>query len=206
MRKIAILVFCLALAGCTKVETVSNNSTQTNLNSTQTNSNKIAAVSPTIENEIFLKPVKLDTKFNAKQQKYLDKSLPPEVREILEKAEKFELLAKVLKEGETERDTAPFEPNRIAKIIDEKEKKEILEVFYKDAATDDIPYSCYQPHHGIRAVYQGKIVEIEICFDCARFHVKSEFGKFEGAFAHESKKSENIFKKIVESKSIELKQ
>src|SRR6185369_3998378 len=99
-----------------------------------------------------------------------------------------------------------FEPNRIAKITDENEKKEILEVFYRDAATDESPSSCYQPHHGIRAAYQGKIIEIEICFDCSRFYVKSEFGKFEGTIKHESEKSKNVFEKIVEGKSVELKQ
>src|SRR6185369_12974651 len=116
MRQIAVIVLCLALTGCTKVETA--------LNNTQVNSNKIAVVSPTIENEVFLKPVTPNVKFNAKQQKSLNKSLPPKVREILEKAEKFEILARVKKEGDFEGEGQIFEPNRIAKITDENEKKE----------------------------------------------------------------------------------
>lgn len=199
MRKIAVLVFCLALASCAKIGTASNDNKPANLN-------KAAMFSPTIENETLLKPVVPNVKLSAKQQKYLNKSLPPKVREILEKAGKFEVLAEVRGKDENDGEGRTFEPNRVVKIADEGDKKNILEAFYHDAAKEYPPAICYEPHHVIRASYQNKTVEVEICFSCSRFIVRSEFGKFDGTIVRENRKSEEFFNKIVESKSIEYKQ
>jgi hypothetical protein len=171
----------------------------------RTNSDKIAAVSPTPENNILLKPVSPVVKLNAKQQKYLDESLPPETREILEKAERFEVLAEVRKEGEDDGEGMTLEPNRILKVVDGKDKKEVLEAFYFDASREDSPAVCYYPRHLIRAVHQGKTVEVEICFSCSRFIVKSELGKFDGTIVRENRKSEDFFSRIIERKGVELK-
>jgi hypothetical protein len=199
MGKIVIVIFCLFLAGCAKVETATSENTQTN-------SNKTASVQPAAEKEILLKPVAPNVKFNAKQQKYLSESLPPKVREILEKAEKFEILAEVRSENESDGEGMTFEPNRVVRAVEELDKKNVLEAFYLDASREDSPAACYQPHHGIRAVYQGKTVEVEICFDCSRFTVKSEFGDFWGTIVRENRKSEDVFNQIVESKSAAIKQ
>lgn len=198
MKQIAILIFCLALANCAKVETAS-------IANFQNNSDKTAAPTPSAEKETVLKPVEPNIKFTAKQQKYLDESLPLKVREILEKSEKFEVLAEVRGENEKDEDHWSVQPNRIIKIPDENSKKEILEAFYFDASEEDSPAVCYEPHHLIRANYQGKTVEVEICFGCSRFTVKSEFGKFDGTIVRENRKSEELFDEIIKTKSIELK-
>ncbi len=198
MRKLAVLILCLLAANCTKVETASNENTQPN-------ANKTPAVSPTVELIALLKPIKTVAKFNTRQQKYLNESLPPKVREVLEKAEKFEVLAEIRGEGEFDGEGMTFEPNRIVKIADESDKKNVLEVFYHDAAREDSPAVCYEPHHAIRATYQGKTVEVEICFSCSRFFVKSEFGDYEGTIVRENRKSEEFFDNLVKSKSIEYK-
>ncbi|HVE59591.1 MAG TPA: hypothetical protein VNB22_22465 [Pyrinomonadaceae bacterium] len=151
---------------------------------TQTNSNKTVSAQPIVEKEILLKPVAPNVRFNAKRQKYLNEALPPKVREILEKAEKFEILAEV----NNDPDGLDFEPNRVAVITDENEKKEVLETFYFDASEGDYPSACYIPHHKIRAVYQGKTVEIEICFECSKFYVESPFGKYDGGIIRENRK------------------
>jgi hypothetical protein len=196
MRRIAILVFCIFAASCAKVETAANENIQINSNKT---------VSPIVEKQILLKPVKPNIKLNAKQQKYLNKSLPPEIREILEKAERFEVLAEVKGQDNRDDEGMRFEPNRIVKITDENEKKEVLEALYVDAATDEPPATCYLPHHAIHANHQGKTVEVEICFNCSRFLVKSESGEFEGTLVRENLKSEDLLNRIIESKSIEIK-
>jgi len=194
MKQIAILIFCLALANCAKVETAPTDANQNT-------PNKIVQVSPTIEKEVLLKPITPNVKFNGEQQKNLNESLPKKVREILEKAEKFEILAEV----DNEPDGLSFDPNRIAVVSDENDKKEILEAFYFDASDGDYPSACYIPHHKIRATFEGKTVEVEICYQCHLFTVKSPFGKFDGGIKRENQKSEKILNKIIEAKSVELK-
>lgn len=194
MKQIVILIFCLALANCAKVETASTDKNQ-NI------PNKIVKVSPTIEKEVLLKPITPNVKFNGEQQKNLNESLPKKVREILEKAEKFEILAEV----DNKPDGLNFEPNRIAVVSDENDKKEILEAFYFDASDGDYPSACYIPHHAIRATLEGKTVEVEICYQCHLFTVKSPFGSFDGGIKRENQKSESILNKIIETKSVELK-
>lgn len=196
MKRLMILICALFLSSCSKVETATN--------SVPINLEKTPTVSPTVQENVSLKPVTPKVALNSKQRKYLNESLPPKVREILEKAETFEILAEVKKENES--DSLSFYPNRIAFITDETEKKEILEAFYYDASDGYYPSACYIPHHKIRATYQGKNVEIEICFDCSRFNVESPLGNFEGGIVRENRKSEDIFKRIVENKSVELKQ
>jgi hypothetical protein len=198
--KIALILYvCLFLVSCANVQTATTENTQTNLN-------KTASVTPAIEKEISLKPVTPNVKFNAKQQKYLNESLPPKVRKILEKAEKFEVLAEFRKDGENDGEWTTFEPNRILKVADERNKKEILEAFYFDASREDSPAVCYYPRHLIRAVYEGKTAEVEICFSCSRFIVRSESGEFDGTIVRDNRKSEDLFSRIIESKGIEHKQ
>jgi hypothetical protein len=195
MRQCAILIFCgFVLIGCAEVKTASKENIQII-------SNKTASVSPTIEVEKLLKPVTTKIKLNSKQQKYLNESLPPQVREVLEKADKFEILAEV----DNKPDGLDFNPNRIVKITDENTKKEILESFYYDASDGFYPSACYIPHHSIRASYKGKMVEIEICFQCHLFYVESSFGKFEGGIVRENQKSEAVFSRIIQNQSVEIK-
>lgn len=197
MRQYLILIFCsFLLISCSKVETAPKDF-QENLTPSPT-------VSPTVKTKL-LKPITPNIKLNSKQKKYLDESLPLQVREILEKAENFEVLAEVRGKDEYDGEGTTFEPNRIAEITDEDDKKEILETFYKDASTKDSPANCYEPHHSIRATYQGKTIKVEICFSCAKFYVKSEFGNFEGTIVRENRKSENLLNQIIESKSVKLK-
>ena len=198
MRKITVLLFCLVLMSCSKIETASSNNFLTN-------SNNIVSVSPTVEQVNLLKPVTPSVKLNSQQQKYFNESLPPQVREVLEKAETFEVLAEIRGKDEFDGEGRSFEPNRIAKITDENSKKQLLEAFYKDASEEVSPAACYEPHHGIKATYQGKTVEVEICFSCARFEVKSHFGEYFGTIVRDNRKSENILEQIITTKSIELK-
>ena len=199
MRLLVFSIFyCFIIASCSKVETVSTKSIQIH-------TNKTAAVSPTIEKDVVLRPVTLSVKMNSKQKKYLNESLSPNVREILEKAEKIEILAEIREPGEFDGEGRTFEPNRVVKISNENDKREVLEAFYYDASREDPPAICYEPHHAIRADYQGKIVEVEICFSCSKFFVTSPFGEFKGTIVRENRKSENVLNRIIENQGVEIK-
>lgn len=200
MRQFVILIFCsILLISCSSVETASNENKETNLNKTVL---KTPTPSPTTKSTLLLKPINPKVKLNAEQTKYLNESLPRKVREILEKAEKIEILAEVL--GENDYDSREFSPNRIAIIIDEKDKKEVLETFYRDASAGLNASACYIPHHGIRATYQGRTVEIEICYQCHLFAVNSPFGEFNGGLPFESQKSEDVLNRIIKNQSVEI--
>ena len=87
------------------------------------------------------------------------------------------------------------------KIIDAKDKREVLEAFYADASNEDSPAICFYPRHLIRAVYQEKTVEVVICFSCSRFIVKSEFGTFEGTIVRENRISEDFLARLLKEKT-----
>ena len=193
MKRIVTIIFYVVLAGCAKVELISDKKTP------------LPVTSPTALEIPVLKPIVVKIDLNQRQKKYLEESLPSNVREILEKSEKFEVLKEVIGKENSERELMTFEPNRTAKITIEKDKKEILEAFFYDAAREDSPAACYEPHHAIRAAFQNKTVEIEICFSCSRFEVKSEYGNFSGTITRKNPKSEKFLDRIITAQGIEFK-
>jgi len=185
-----LLLACLALTSCAGGES----RLQSNGMSTSATSTPV----PTRPSPILLKPVKPDPALSRKQKLYLDQSIPLDVRSILENAESFEILAEVDRDERSESDILTFEPNRIAQIPTDEMKKQVLEAFYSDAANEDSPANCYEPHHSMRATYQGKMVEIEICFACAQFFVKTDLAKnLQGTIVRDGRKSEELFLRIV---------
>lgn len=199
MRQIIIVIFCgFLFTNCSKVETTS---TENNFIDPTPTVFVLPTASPSVETFVPLKAVVPKVNLSSEQKKNLEESLPLKVREILEKAEKFEILAEV----DNKPDGLRFEPNRIAAIKNEKEKGEILEAFYLDASAGLNPSACYIPHHGIRATYRDKTVEVEICYQCHLFSVKSPFGKFDGGLPFENQKSEDILKRIIKNQSVEIK-
>ncbi len=197
------IVCCFILTNCSKVETAVGENTQTYQSKEITTSPMIKKTVLPIEEVITLKPITSSVRLNSKQNKNLNESLPPKVREILEKAEKLEILAEVL--GENDPDSMGFYPNRRAIITDEKDRKEVLETFYLDVSAGLTPSACYIPHHGIRATYKGKTVEVEICYQCHLFFVKSPFGKFDGGLAYENHKFEDVLNHIIQKQGVEIK-
>lgn len=195
MRLLILLSFCM-LIGCS-----SDQSTLPLIPVAQ----PTPSFSPTPEKFPLLKAVVPNLRMNSKQTKYLDSSLPPEVRKILENSDVFEILAEVGVSNRSETALQTLEPNRIVRVVDENLKKQILEAFYSDASNEDGAASCNEPHHAIRATYQRNKVEIEICFTCSQFYVKSPLGEFQGTIVRDHRKSEKLFERIVKEKSVELK-
>ena len=200
MRLVGLFSVLLAFSGCAKVETVSGNvAPQILITPLPTIRPASTPISP-------LKPVSPNVKLNAKQHKYLNDTLPPDIRKMLEESETLELLAEVGSKETSETGLQEFRPNRIVMISDANEKRQVLELFYSDAATQDGPASCYEPHHGLRFSVSGKTLEIEICFDCAQFRGLGDLQSVSGTIVRDGRKSERLFNTLIKNRSIEFKQ
>lgn len=46
-------------------------------------------------------------------------------------------------------------------------KKELLAIFFKALEGEHFSADCFNPRHGIHAVYKGKSVDIVVCFECS---------------------------------------
>ena len=117
------------------------------------------------------------------QKQRLNKRIPPEVREVLDKADEFAISYNVDKDTMQLR-VLMFEtvPNAQANVSDTALKKKFLDGFYSDTSTNSNGMSCFSPRHRVNAKYQSKVVEIDICYECHRFRGKSSAGDFGGGF------------------------
>ena len=139
------------------------------------------------------------------QKQKLDQRIPPEVREILDKAEEFTILYDIDKET-MKLNVLPQKaaPNANANVADPAVKKEFLDSFYVDAADNSNGASCFSPRQRINAKYQSKVVEIDICYECSRFRGTSPTGDFGGAMDFESQ-SEALIDAIIEKYGKKIK-
>lgn len=162
-----------------------------------------ASPSPTVEAVLsrpadvpLLVSVKPSVQLSPTEQRYLDRSIPPEVRAILESSEKFDVLGEIDKKETSEGDFRSFAPNRLVAVSTDATKKEILEALYHDASKEDSPAECYEPRHAIRASHKDKSVEVEICFSCSRFVIKFGSQEYTGTIVRENGRSEGLFERI----------
>lgn len=179
MKNVALcFVFTLAFISCKTAE--SRQAANSNIK-TETNSSLVEAT-PTVKNSL--------ENLTAEQKQKLDWSIPPEVREILDKADEINIYYNIdkktmkLKTFRFETDT-----NARAKVSDPSLKKELLESFYQDAATSYGSNACFSPRHRITAKYKIKTVEMDICYECSNFKGGSSAGSFGGELAHPGKSS-----------------
>lgn len=140
------------------------------------------------------------------QQKILDQNFPQKIRDFLETADKFEVFMQAEKiDGKLKPAMdREFEPNLKAEIADDL-RKQVLESFYKESATDEMGAICYLPSHSLKANKGKDFVEIEICFGCRKFYVSGLFGKFNGTLSSEFQETETIINKIMEVSGIDIK-
>ena len=200
MYKLFVSVWFLAMTiACNSTQAVSNNETNQNANLSESR----------VETKATPIKVSLELKLGDKQTKELDKSMPPNVRELLENAEEFEILAEVeRKDGKLSYPITEgfnIKPNIKAEISDANIRKEILENFYRDVAKGSGPANCWQPHHILRAKRGDKTVEMEICFSCSKFEGKGSFGEFSGTTGRGDEKTEKLFNRIIETQGVEIK-
>jgi hypothetical protein len=154
-----------------------------------------------------LSPVQPRINLTKKQKRDFDDALPPNVREILEKAEKMEILASAeIKDGKFEYAADKnFKPNLKAIIKNTEQKKEVLETYYADISHKGSAAACWLPNHKLVAENGDKKVEIEICYMCSRFAVKSGTISIDASFKHETElKSENVLNRIILSQVLKI--
>jgi hypothetical protein len=198
MRFVILSIATSMLLACTHVETAPPESLPEPLASPTPSQTTVLPV-------VILKPVVPDIRLNSTQKQHLNDSLPPEARRILESAESFEVFGEINKDESSETDSREFVPNMVARVTSEQQKKKILEAFYFDAAHEDSPAVCYEPHHSLKATAKGKTVEVEICFSCSRFVVNGIDKEAWGAIVRENRKSESLLTKILDESGVEIK-
>ncbi|HVE56872.1 MAG TPA: hypothetical protein VNB22_08585 [Pyrinomonadaceae bacterium] len=140
------------------------------------------------------------------QKQRLDKRIPPEVREVLDKSDEITISYNV------DKDTMQLRvlmsetvPNTQANVSDPSLKKQFLDSFYSDASSNSNGASCFSPRHRVKAKYETKVVEIDICYECGRFRGKSPSGDFGGGLAYQSEKSSAIMDAIIEKYGTKIK-
>jgi hypothetical protein len=180
MKNFALFfVFTLAFISCKSAE--SQQAANSNIR-TKSNSN-LVEVTATVKKSL--------EDLTEKQKQKLDKRIPPEVREILDKADEINIYYDV-DEKTMKLRVFMFEtkPNACAKVSDPSLKKEFLESLYHDAAPNSNTASaCFSPRHRVTAKYKTKTVEIDICYECNNFRGESSAGSFGGDLAYPSKSS-----------------
>jgi len=96
--------------------------------------------------------------------------LPGDVRRILAKADRFEVLS-------LEPDGREWTTLGRAEVGDRAEQKAIVDAVEKGIAEGTGGAICFTPRHGIHATYKGKSVDVLICFECSVVVVEVN-GKF----------------------------
>jgi hypothetical protein len=97
-----------------------------------------------------------------------EKSLPEEMKTVLEKADLIELIS-VNPERPKEKPKENVGGYAIlgkTELKDEK-RREVLDAMEKGIAAGGPGARCFIPRHAIRATHDGKTVELVICFECA---------------------------------------
>lgn len=135
-----------------------------------------------------------------KQRKELDSSLPPKVRQILEKAQSLEVLGL----SSEEKVGIGWHPDVSIGLPNSPERRHLLESFYFDASAGPNPSACFLPRHGLKASYDGKTVEIIICFQCHVFTVRGDLGEFDGGVYLKGSASHHFFEKILREDRLKL--
>jgi hypothetical protein len=103
-----------------------------------------------------------------------DNKLPEAAQAILDKADQFELLSlDPMREGE--KGESGFHSWKVlgkTTVKDAGVRKPILTALNKGISeSDGHGAKCFNPRHGIRASYEGKTVDLVICFECLSMKV-----------------------------------
>jgi hypothetical protein len=110
------------------------------------------------------------------QRKTLERSLPLQVRVILERSPILEVLGL----SSSSKAGMAWSPDISVPLPPGAERAELLDSFYFDASAGPNTSACFIPRHGLRATYKGKSVEIIICYECHLFEVKGDLGEYHG--------------------------
>jgi hypothetical protein len=135
------------------------------------------------------------------QKKELDSTLPPKVREILEKADALDVLGL----SSEEKAGIGWYPDVRTVLPIGNERTELLRSFFFDASAGPNPSACFIPRHGLRARYKGKTVNVIICYQCHLFVVEGDLGKFNGGVYKDGSAAHHLFENIIRTKGEPIK-
>jgi hypothetical protein len=108
------------------------------------------------------------------------KALPGNYRDVLENADKFELLTLACPNEDLPQG---FDGSETVgpryRIVDRREiddpelRLTLVNAFYEAVrgGEDNVGTACFEPHHGIRATKGGETVTVLVCFMCHNFYV-----------------------------------
>ena len=101
-----------------------------------------------------------------------ENKIPDNVRTILEKAEKFEVLS-LSPERLKEKPKDDFHGWRVIgrTTVAAADREKLVAAFKKGVADNDgTVAACFNPRHGIRVTHDGKTADFVICFECLQVH------------------------------------
>jgi hypothetical protein len=99
-----------------------------------------------------------------------DNKLPESALKVLQSATEFELYS--IDFAHTDKEKTGFHNMKVAgktTVKDADTRKKLVTEFVKGLEGEINPARCFNPRHGIRATYDGKTVDLVICFECAQF-------------------------------------
>ena len=134
----------------------------------------------------------------------IDKLLTAEEQEVFKKADKIEILLI----DENSGDSVDFRKEEFQKL-NEKDKfhgykvlktASVSKVEFKNQITESLFDSigngqtkrCFVPHHGVRATYENKTIELVICFHCSHIYAFNGTGYKFSSISEDAKDYFNI--------------
>jgi hypothetical protein len=129
--------------------------------------------------------------------------LPADARNVLEKADEIELYSinpdkKAKKEGQGLRGWEVLGQTTLSG----DEKKKIVQALLRGiASSDGSAAACFNPRHGITATYDGKTVELVICYECLSMSGWTDGEPFSTLTA---RGPEGEFNRVLEAKGIKV--
>ena len=132
-----------------------------------------------------------------------DNKLPAEAATILAKATELELYSIVPSFTKSDAKDAFRGYEVLGKTtVKGAGKKDLVAAFKKGLDGQIDPAACFNPRHGIRATYDGKSVDLVICFECAQFKVFLDKGD-KGTGLLINAKPQVAFDKVLKDAGIE---
>lgn len=135
-----------------------------------------------------------------KQRKELDSTLPLKIREVLEKAQTLEVLGL----SSEERVGIGWHPDISVSLPANPQRTQLLQAFYFDASAGPNPSACFLPRHGLKATYNGKTIEVIICFQCHLFAIRGDLGEFDGGVYLNGSASHHLFEQILQEERTKM--
>lgn len=131
--------------------------------------------------------------------------IPAEVRAILTKAEQIEVYSLRPSPAKDENQETFHRYPVLGKVVlkDEKARTTLLLAFEKGVKENEGQVAkCFDPRHGMRAIVDGKTVDLVICFRC--MHVRYHMGDKKPEYFRITKSPEPTFDKILTDAGVKL--